>query len=63
MLGKNTKTPRSLITDNDGTYIIGYRHCCPFCDYVADDLIPGKGITFNDDGTYTVDLSIVDKMR
>jgi hypothetical protein len=62
-LGPHTRTPRALIADKETNYVIGYRHKCPFCGATPTDLEPASGITLNNDGTYTVDLSKVEKLH
>lgn len=63
VLGPDTKIPRALLADKDGEYILCYHHKCVFCNVTAGERELAKGVTLNDDGTYSVDTKIAEKLR
>lgn len=62
-LGPHTRLPRALLADRSGEYVLCYYHKCPFCSATAGERELATGVTLNDDGSYTVNTEIAERLR
>lgn len=62
MLGENTYTPKAIMADETGTYILYYQYHCPFCDYISGEKDLAPGVVDTGSG-YTVDISKAEKLH
>ena len=62
-LGPNARVPRALLADKTGTYVLAYQHKCPLCGCTAGEMELGVGVTYNLDGTCTVDITKAEKLQ
>lgn len=63
VFGPNTYTPRALLADKNEHYVIYWHRKCVMCNFTSGQKEPGKGITLNNDGTYTVDKTKVEYLE
>lgn len=61
-LGPNTRIPRAMMADRNKEYILYYHHKCPFCSQTAGEKVLGPGVTENEDGSYSVDTAIAERL-
>ena len=62
VLGKDTRVPRALMSDDKHEYILCYYHKCPFCSYTAGEKEMAPGVTETENG-YRIDTTIAEKLH
>lgn len=62
-LGKNTRVIESTMLDKENTVVLFRQNKCPFCSTTRGDRRLANGVTENTDGSFTVDMSIAERVE
>lgn len=62
-LGPQTKIVRSMRADSKGEVVLYYHRKCPFCSATAGEIELAPGVKYNDNGTFSVDMSVAEKLK
>lgn len=63
VLGPHTRVPMALVADKTREYVLYYQHKCPFCSQTAGEPDFAAGVTQNNDGSFSVDTKIAEKLQ